>query len=293
MKKRIGILTSSMASYFVKRIALGMQEALIGSGCELKVYELKGRSEAEIHACIEELATSENLAGLIYTHLRLNPNQVGRFKMRGVPVVGVAERMPGLDWIAVDEELGGYMAGRYLLDLGHRRLALVNGPAQVAQLRQREAGFCKALAEFGIRPDKDQGVHIINIVEDEGRDAARMLTDLSLPPTGIFVPAGDVAALGLLAGLREAHVRCPEEVSVIGFDNLEFAHYIYPPLSSINQPLETMGSWAVKRLLERMEDPYAHRPYQEVLQPALVVRESTAEPGGTDSLLEAVAGFGN
>jgi LacI family transcriptional regulator len=265
--KVIGILTSSMNEYFVRRLARGV-----------KPYELQGKSDVEWHSFIEKVALERDLAGLIYGHVRLNVNQVGRFKSAGLPVVAVTERMEGIDWITVDEVKGAYLATRHLLGMGHRKIALISGPLLAIQSRLREDGFLRALREDSMVFGRERGISILNFAEDEGREAMNMLLDQPEPPTAVFVAAGDVSALGVLKALRDRGVSVPDQMSVVGFDNLEFSGQIYPKLSTVNQPLEAMGRWAAERLKLALAGERPSKSVGEILEPELVTRESVSIP---------------
>jgi LacI family transcriptional regulator len=273
----IGILTSSMSSYFVRRIQQGILKAMEGKPYDLKVFEMLGRSDLAYHRFIESVSDEPGLAGVLYGHLRLNVNQVARFKSKNIQVAAVSERMLGVDWVTVDELKGAYLATRHLLGMGHRKIALLNGPALAIQSRLREEGFLRALAEDGIFFGKDKDLRILNFTEDEGKDAMNMLLDLADPPTAVFCAAGDVAALGVMRALRDRGVDCPERMSLVGFDNLEFSAVVYPRLSTVNQPLEEMGKWAALRLLDAIE-ARGHKAEGEIFEPTLVTRESVAAP---------------
>jgi LacI family transcriptional regulator len=277
-KRLIGILTSTMGSYFVQRIMNGAKKAVEKTGYELRVFELEGKSPLDYHRFIENVADVEGLAGLLYGHLRLNVNQVARFKSKGIAVAAVTERMMGIDWSTVDEVKGAYLATRHLLAMGHRKIALMNGPALAIQSRLREEGFLRAMSEEGIFMGKDKDMRLVNFTEEEGREAMNMLLDLPEPPTAVFVAAGDVAALGVMRALRDRSVECPERLSLVGYDNLEFSAHLYPPLTTVNQPLEAMAEWTLKQLLHAIEHKAEHRCEGELFEPELVTRESVAAP---------------
>jgi DNA-binding LacI/PurR family transcriptional regulator len=273
-KNVIGILSWSMNAFFVRRLYKGIEGVLAGSGYKIKIFEVGHLDAESYHQTVHDLADRPDLAGLIYGHLRLNVNQVARFKQRGIPVVACTERMEGIDWVTVDEVTGAYLATRYLRSLGHRRIALINGPIMAFQSRQREEGFLKALNEDGINFATENGVRMLSFTEEEGREAAHMLLDLPCLPTAIFVAAGDVTALGVLTALRERKVAVPSNISVVGYDNLEFAKQLVPPLTTVNQPLETMGAWAAHRMHQALKDPANHRPRGEIFEPDLIIRSS-------------------
>ncbi len=279
-KKVAGILSSSLNAYFVRRLMQGIEPVLRHAGWGLKVFELEGKTALEYHRFIESVADDPDLTGLIYGHLRLNVNQVARFKQRDLPVIGVTERMEGIDWVTVDELHGAYLATEHLLAKGHRRIALINGPPVALQARLREEGFMRALEVAKLHQGKDVKIWQLNFTEEEGRQAANMLVDLPQPPTAIFVAAGDVTALGVVNALKARGLRVPQDMSVVGFDDLEFAGAMDPPLTTIRQPLEEMGAWAAQRLIDIAGHDAPSKSRGEMMQPTLIERSSVMVPKG-------------
>jgi LacI family transcriptional regulator len=276
-KPLIGVLSSNLSSYFVRRMHAGISQALQGKDYALKFFAMDGKTDLAYHRFVESVSDEPGLKGLVYGHLPLSVNQVARFKSRGIAVAGVAEQMPGIDWVTVDEAKGAYLATQHLLDLGHRKIALFNGRPLAVSSRLREEGFLQALAEAGIFFGRDKDMRILNFSEDEGREAMELLLDLPEPPTAVFVAAGDSAALGAMRAMRERGVECPARMSLVGFDNLEFTAHIHPRLTTVNQPLEAMGEWAALRLIDAIENP-AHQCEGEIFEPSLVIRDSVALP---------------
>jgi len=275
--KTAGVLVSSQDAWFVRRTLGGIRPELESMGWNYKAFELEGLKDLDYHRFIEEVAADPEISGIIYGHLRLSMAQLARFRQNGLAVVGVTERAEGVDWITVDELHGAYLATEHLLSLGHRRLALLNGPPLAVQACLREDGFRRALADADLKAGRDLELQILNFTEGEGRDAANMLLDLPHPPTAIFVAAGDVTALGVMEALRERGVRVPQDISVVGFDDLEVAGLCTPPLSTVHQPLEAMGRWAARQLIKAVTEGPAHKPVGEIYAPQLIVRGTSAK----------------
>jgi DNA-binding LacI/PurR family transcriptional regulator len=273
---RIGLLTSSLQSPFVMRAAAGLQEVLAAQGAELEALELQGRGALDYHQFIEMASDRLDLDAYILCHLRLNVAQLLRFKRRGVPMLGLTERLDGFDWCTVDEMGAAVTATRHLLDLGHRQIALINGPAISLQARLREDGFLRALAEAGLKPGRDNGLHLLNFAENEGYEAGHLLADLPWAPSAVFVAAGDLAARGVMQALMKRHLRVPEDIAVIGFDGLYFAEAL--GLSTVEQPLEEMGRWAGRSVLNALRGGAAHQAQSEQFQAELFIRRSTGAP---------------
>jgi LacI family transcriptional regulator len=181
------------------------------------------------------------------------------------------------DTITVDNTEGAYQATRYLLELGHRRIAAITGQLHVTSAVERLKGFKRALREAGIHaaPEYIQEGRFDRL---SGYEKAMMLLQFSPRPTAIFA-ANDLVALGVLGALRELGLRCPEDVSLVGFDDLELATFTNPALTTVAQPAYQMGARATALLFERLQGE--NIPTQHIIMKAtLKVRDSTAAPQG-------------
>lgn len=179
------------------------------------------------------------------------------------------------DSITVDNTEGAYQATRYLLELGHRRIAAITGQLHVTSAVERLKGFKRALREFAvtIAPEYIQEGRFDRL---SGYEKSLLLLQFSPRPTAIFA-ANDLVALGVLAAMRELGLRCPEDVSLTGFDDLELASFTNPALTTVAQPAYQMGARAAALLFERLRGEAL--PAQHiVMKTALKARDSTAAP---------------
>lgn len=273
---RIGLLTWSMKHPFVDRAVSGIADVFGDEEVELEPIEMHGLSALDYHQYIESVAARRDLDGLIVCHLRLNISQILRFKQAGLPILGLTERLEGLDWVTVDELKAAYLATKHLLDLGHKQIALVSGPLIALQARLREDGFLRALSDYGLKAGRDHGIYMLNFAEGEGGMAGDILMDLPWAPTAVFVPAGDAAARGLIQTLKRRGKEVPKDLSVVGFDGLNFGEDL--GLTTIDQPLESMGRWAARRILNVIKSGNKLAPEGEMFEPELIVRKSTGAP---------------
>ena len=174
---------------------------------------------------------------------------------------------------------GGLSAVQHLLGLGHRRIAVIGGPVAMLCSRARISGYAAALASAGVEVDPDLIRHG-NFHHLSGYHAARQLFDLSDPPTAVFA-GSDEQAFGVAEAARVTGRRIPEDLSVVGFDDLPASRWFSPPLTTVRQPLAEMGRIAAEMLV-RMIDGREPHGRQVELATELVVRSSTAPPPATD-----------
>ena len=162
-----------------------------------------------------------------------------------------------MPWIGSDNYGGGYEATRYLIDLGHRRIAHIQGPLKHQCSHDRYQGYCDALREAGIEPDPAlvlQG----DFMPPSGRACAHTLLSLADPPTAIFA-SNDYMAYGVMAAAEEHGLSIPDELSVIGFDDTYPSALMQPPLTTIRQPFFDMGKRAIELMLSLLETPIPAR----------------------------------
>jgi DNA-binding LacI/PurR family transcriptional regulator len=184
------------------------------------------------------------------------------------------------DLVLVANEAGAYSATRHLLRMGHRQLAVITGPLHLGNAVERLQGFKRALAEAEVPIEPDY-VQEAGFERNSGYQAARRLLRMLPRPTAIFA-CNDLMALGVLLAARELGLRIPEDLSIVGFDNLDFAEFTAPALTTVHQPGYQLGTTAARLLLERIEG-LSQPPQQIVLPTELKIRHSAAPPPGARS----------
>jgi LacI family transcriptional regulator len=197
------------------------------------------------------------------------------------PVICI-DRCPA-DWkgdaVLVANEEGAYEATEYLFRMGHRRVATITGPLHLTNAIGRLAGFQRALSEHGIRLAPEY-IQEGEFDRSSGHRIGFRLLNMLPRPTAIFA-ANDLMALGLLVAARELGIRCPEDLSIIGFDNLDFAALTNPELSSVHQSGYQLGATAARLLVERIGGKRGHAE-RVVLPTELKIRNSVASPRDAD-----------
>ncbi|MCL5039295.1 MAG: LacI family transcriptional regulator [Firmicutes bacterium] len=232
-----------------------------------------------------DLINNRLVDGLILMSLRQDDPMVTHLQELGLPFVQTS-RNEMVPYVDVDNVSGGYLAVTHLVQQGHRRIGLINGPLELPSSRERQAGYKKALLEAGISYDQELVV-TATFSEDAGYEVAQHFLRMADIPTAIFVTA-DLMAMGAMRAIHQFGLSVPGDISLIGFDGVSLGQYMNPPLTTINQQGERKGAVAAELLLRmvRGEEP---RPLQITLSPELIVRQSTCPPRKM-AQLEAIRG---
>jgi DNA-binding LacI/PurR family transcriptional regulator len=195
----------------------------------------------------------------------------------GAPVVCIDRQPPGWhgDLVMVANEEGTYNATRHLLRMGHRNLAVITGPHHLSNAVERLKGFLRATEEAGIAVEPEY-IQQARFDRHSGYQGAMRLLRMLPRPTAILA-CNDMMALGTLQAVRESNLQCPEDVSIVGFDNLEFTEFTAPALTTVHQPGYQLGATAARQLLERI-DGSTSKPRKTFLQTELKTRNSVAAP---------------
>ncbi len=271
----LGVAAPFFTSYFVLETLNGIEQEVRQSDFNLVFYGTRGLMKTE-DTVITKIARERKVDGLITMNLSLTPKQLKYFEKNGMKVVSLEYEAEGCDCVQVDNLRGAYEATRHLIGLGHRQIALVNGPLRFEPMRQREEGFMKALREAGLALDPSLRHEVPNFRREEGFDAGNQLLQTRPRPTAVFCAAGDVCATGVMLAFKKNGVSVPSEVSVVGFDDQPFAELVEPALTTVRQPMARMGAEAFTLLREALKDPKAHQPQTKVFPSELVIRSSTA-----------------
>ncbi|WP_067936537.1 LacI family DNA-binding transcriptional regulator [Alicyclobacillus kakegawensis] len=192
-----------------------------------------------------------------------------------IPVVLIARDIPDIlvDTVSIDDFIGGLIATKHLLELGHQRIGVITEPLKCGWERVR--GYQSALHEWSIPVDESLIVSSESSIE-AGREAANKLFSRVDPPTALFA-TNDLLAISAIQVIRDKGLHVPEDVSVVGFDNTILAHLVNPALTTVSQPMTDMGAQAVNLLLEQIRNK-EHTRKRVILIPELVVRGSTGPP---------------
>jgi len=270
--RRIGILTPFFTSPSVVQRLRGMDSVLADRNYEIIIYTVD--SVRKLDTYISSLPLTGNLDGLIILSLPYNDESAFRLIRHRLEAVSIEFTHQNLSGVLIDDVYGGRLAARHLISKGHKRLALVGdvNPPEYAirPVVGRLEGFRQGLEEANFHLE-DRYICSVTYLQEPTRQAARKLLSMPERPTAIFA-AADIQAIAVIRVAREMGLRIPDDLAVIGFDDLDVAEDI--GLTTIRQPLDESGRIAAQLLLDRLEN--AGRPVQHVQLPlSLVVRDTT------------------
>ncbi len=268
--RTIGLVISDIDNPFFTAIVRGAEDVAHRRGYTMVLANTD--EDAEREAVALQTMAAERAAGVVVASTGQHSDGVRRLISTGIPVVALDRRIAGahVDTVVVDNETASHEAVSHLASLGHQRVAMVGGPAKVSAIREREAGYERAVRDHGLVPGL---LRRGDLREAGGRRTTLELLYESPPPTAIF-SVNNMSTIGVLHAMRDLCLRTPDDLSVIGFDDILTGDLLDPPLSVVRQPTYQLGSRAADLLLRRVEEPDA--PVQEVvLAASLVLRPST------------------
>jgi DNA-binding LacI/PurR family transcriptional regulator len=277
MDVRIAVASDTLGSGFTGAM-LGLVRKHLRPGQTIAecATVTKGMSEVARGRLLSLLRDGPKPRALVGICIKPDAPTVAAFRAAGVPVVLIDEQAEGASTVASDNFAGGYLAGRHLVGLGRRRIAVVAGNMLVDggyNALQRAKGFQKALAEGSLPFALDEVLEAPEYARQDGVAAMQRILDEGKGVDAIFCAAGDVCASGLLAAARERNVRVPEHVAVLGYDDNPLASISDPPLSTIRQPLEQIAGEALRLATDAAAEALA-KPKTVLFDPKLVLRRS-------------------
>ena len=271
----VGVLIPDIQNLFFTAIVRGIDDEVQKHGFTVLLANSDGAYERE--RVYLNTFRAEGVAGLLVVPSQQDERIYREFLQTGVPLV-VLDRtvhLPNVDLVSVTNAEGSAQAVAHLVSLGHQRIALVGGLESHNVGGERRRGYMQGLEAAGLPYDP-------TLVKDAGfeREAARRAThellDMADPPTAIF-SANNTMSLGVLQAIHERGQRAPDDVSIVGFDDMPWQVATQPPLTCISQPTYDIGATAARLLIARIGDP--QRPVRRVvLETALVVRGSSGPP---------------
>lgn len=271
----LGVLLPDLYGEFFSELIRGIQETAQGHGYHLLFSSARG-GKSEIRAAIR--AMRGRVDGLIIMSPHADAETLVENFPTSVPVALLSCGVRGLGYpvVDIDNAKGAREVVRHLVALGHRRIAHITGAPGNVDAAERLKGFRAALKAAGL--SREDGPEIDgDFTEASGYRAGEQLLRLTPPPTAVFA-ANDAMALGVMGALRERRMRVPEDISVVGFDDIPVARYVHPTLTSVHVPIAEMGQRAATILIGALTTLVPVEARVERIPTRLVVRGSSGPP---------------
>ena len=272
----IGLIVLDVANPFFTDVARGVEDEASMSG--LAVILCNSDDQLPKENSYLELLEEHRVQGILITPVAGTDERLALLQQRGTPVVLVDSRSPsgGLCSVAVDDVLGGDVAMSHLLETGHERVAYIGGPVSFRQVADRRDGALRALARAGRGPGDMLMIETQALNVAAGQRAGAQIAAMpgGLRPTGVFC-ANDLIALGLLQEMTMHGIAVPDEIAIVGYDDIDFAASAAVPLSSVRQPRQELGRMAARLLLEESLGAGTHTHRQVTFKPELEIRRSS------------------
>ncbi len=273
----IGLLVPDLGTGYIGEIIRGIDTELSLSDIDLILYTTH-RTAAKEANYVADLARGM-VDGLLLVLPRSPVDYIATLTQHDFPFVlidhqGTGENCPA---VGATNWQGAYTATEYLISLGHRRIGFITGSMDLGCAEDRLKGYRSALRTYHI-PEARELVYEGTFFQSDGYAGACALLDLDDPPTAIFA-SNDVMAMGVMDAVRNRELRIPDDISVIGFDNIPQSAMVYPPLTTVQQPLEQMGRVAAQMLLGILNN--VEKDTSRIQLPTeLIIRSSTSSPRG-------------
>ena len=272
----LALVITDITNPFFTMMARGVEDTASDAGFTV-IYCNTDESEVEEQKYLNMLLQKQ-VDGILLVPARSRSVSVELVRAQGTPVVVLDRRVPGLevDIVRGDSEAGAYRLVKLLLDLGHRRIAVLSGPKNVSTAEDRVAGYRRAMAEAGIA---DELAYYGNFNPDSGYEMAKEALEVSPRPTALFA-ANNFIAIGALRALREFGFQVPEDIALVCFDDLPPVLINSPFLTVAAQPAYEMGRQATQLLLGRLAGEAPEECQEIVLSPQIIVRQSSGPARG-------------
>lgn len=272
----VGLMVTDITNPFFTTLARGVEDAANEAGYTV-IFCNTDESAAKEEKYLNVLFQKQ-VDGLLFVPSQSQASVIQLIQKHGTPVVVLDRRVPDVkvDTVRCDSVDGAYQLTRYLISLGHRQIAIMSGAVGVSTADDRVSGYQKALAEAGITMDEEY-IFRGDFTPESGYAMTRQAISLPLRPTAL-IAANNFITIGAMKALQEVGMEVPEDIALVGFDDLPPAMVTFPFFTVASQPAYEMGTQAMKLLLERLEGKELHH-FQEIILPTqLIIRRSSGHP---------------
>jgi LacI family transcriptional regulator len=268
----IGMVASGLRNHFILKMMQGAEDSVSSEGLGILLCNSHGDMAREKE--ILQMLEAKQVDGIIIMGAEVQKRGAPALLTHALPLVYLyhyTEEAP-ISCVIPDDLGGGYTATRHLLQVGYTRIGLINGPLRVEAALLRQEGYLHALAEAGLRVDRNLMISGQGWTQSDGYAMANELLKQPAQPDALFC-GSDALAQGVMAALCQQGVRVPQDIALVGFDNDTFAQHTIPPLTTVALPLHEMGMLAVRLLLDIIRQGTSEAAVHRMPCP-LILRES-------------------
>lgn len=258
------------ADALLPQVIMGVEQAVVQEGFHVLLKAADPKNDGEYTSLVSE----NHVDGIILSGPRTDDKAIVQLHRQKVPIMLMGQ-LPGVNipFVDINAKLGAASAVNHLIDLGHRRIAMItNAPLFYSSAQQRRTGYVEALTKANL-PVDEVLIREGNYTPESGYQAMTVLLSLSPRPTAVFI-ASDVLAVGAILAIKRAGLRIPEDVAVVGFDDIPLAEYFDPPLTTVRLPAFGLG-WSVgERLIRLIQGEGLDQKYV-LIDSELIIRQSS------------------
>lgn len=268
----IGVIVPNLASSFVVRVLQGIKSTNRDIEYTVQLFDTVGQKESETQL-FQRLARERRIDGVILISATVTEEELNIFREESVPSIIVARRCEHLDSVYVNNEQGAMDATDYLIGKGHRHIACVFTNKQGATTFDRLQGYKNSLMQNNIAFRDELVFEVDDDTMHNGIEVFHRLREVQPAITAVFVPAGDMVAIGIIKEAKKKGVKVPDELAVVGFDDIPAAEVIEPSLTTVRQPKLEMGDYAINMIVDKIEGRESGMKHKE-LPTKFIIRES-------------------
>lgn len=269
----LALIISDIENPFFTSVCRGVEDVASRVGYSVMLCNADGDLQKETDYI--SMLSSQNVSGVIISPAAYESTDVTPLTERGINILTIDRELPiATDGVQINNKLGSKIATQHLLSSGARRVACITGPRHASTARDRLAGYVEALEAAGLIADPDLQIYA-DFKDEGGYHAVGLLLEMEDPPDAIFVTNNRMTT-GALHALMEYKISVPDDVSLVGFDDLPWADIVSPGITTVRQPSYEMGTAAARKLIERLEGDDS--PAQTIVfDPELIVRGSSVK----------------
>jgi len=268
----IGVVASFFASLFALESVRGIEQVLRNTEYNLSLYSTRGLEEKEADL-LQRIYYERRADGLIIISLKADKNMVEDFKKEGVPVVFIEELVEGAPTVKFNNIKGAFLATEYLIKKGRKNIALVVGDKGL-NAEERVKGYRDALIKYNMPYKEENIINVVNYSFEEGEELLDIILENNSKIDGVFCGAGDITAIGIMDAAKNRGIKIPDDIGIIGYDDIYISNLTTPALTTIRQPIMQMGMRSFELLLEMLEGKTDSESKIISFEPELIIRES-------------------